>query len=284
MKYFSLLFLLIGTFKINAQSTIYHPFPDSNAVWNGILLSGTVPPFPGISGGFHYQLLNKDTIVGLYNYRRINSITAGWLPSLIGIRQDIPNKKVYGVYNGSLNDTLLYDFNLNIGDTFSARPLTYCNDPSIVNSVDSILINGTYRKRINFNSSVSFIEGIGSTTGLVEYNCFEGMSELCIFYNELDTFKGSSLCNQLNKVDDFKLKYVSISPNLLQDNTNPTIYNTLNIPIDIKVLNQFGETKISIKNLDKSIQLDFNPFSVGLYFVIVSTINGEQLTEKILKE
>ena len=84
------------------------------------------------------------------------------------IRQDITTKSVYfhGYYQSSFaNDTLLYTFGLHVGDTV---PIKFASAvyPEKIISIDSILINGNYRKRFNTNGSINnnaWIEGVGST-------------------------------------------------------------------------------------------------------------------------
>ncbi|MCF8278303.1 MAG: T9SS type A sorting domain-containing protein [Flavobacteriales bacterium] len=83
------------------------------------------------------------------------------------------NKKVYFKQHSSVSDTLLYDFDLSIGDTL---PPTLINDPSnetnVVSSIDSILIGNDYHKRfgisLGYDSNyVDLIEGIGNSFGLM---------------------------------------------------------------------------------------------------------------------
>jgi hypothetical protein len=75
----------------------------------------------------------------------------------------------------------LYDFNLQVGDTLKGL-LAYCNAvTSTVLSIDSILIDNSYRTRINFDTLdnclwYSWIEGVGATTGL--NSCFFGHFEM----------------------------------------------------------------------------------------------------------
>ena len=65
-------------------------------------------------------------------------------------------------------DTLLYDFSLQAGDT-----LKQCNSiiggsgPYLISSVDSVLIAGSWHRRINISNSqfTALIEGLGSTSG-----------------------------------------------------------------------------------------------------------------------
>ena len=169
-----------------AQTSIYHPFPDSNAVWNeeGSSVFGGAPP-----EWYHWQqryFINGDTIIN-YTYHKIYVKRIDEYPPFVSychsyvipgipltdyfgaIRQDTLQKKVFFLPSGSLNDTLLYNFNLNLGDTL---PPTYNHQTTlIVNHVDSMFDGTNYRKYFSLSDvfhsdSVAIIEGIGSSRGL----------------------------------------------------------------------------------------------------------------------
>jgi hypothetical protein len=88
------------------------------------------------------------------------------------LRDDSVTNKTFFVFPNRNNDSLLFDYNLAVGDTMKEHSV-YTNSNLVVSSVDSILINGQYRKRWNFhkglnNDSTYFIEGVGSSGGLIE--------------------------------------------------------------------------------------------------------------------
>jgi len=90
----------------------------------------------------------------------------------------LESKKVYwqrgnDVENWYGERVLLYDFSLNVGDTFdNGLPNTYGGSGYYVASIDNVLVGNEYRKRYNFlkpeqtHFSFSVIEGIGSDRGL----------------------------------------------------------------------------------------------------------------------
>lgn len=84
------------------------------------------------------------------------------------IRQD--KRKVY-VRDNQGTDTLLYDFDLQIGDSL---PVTWNNQnikgSIIVSGIDSILAGTDYRRifQLSGNSSSTLVEGIGHNNGLLE--------------------------------------------------------------------------------------------------------------------
>ncbi len=85
------------------------------------------------------------------------------------IREDTLSRKVYYIF--SQDDTverILYDYNLNVGDTIQYKLMSGGFLVDSVVSVDSTLINGIYHKVFtlkcrNRNRAYSFVEGIGTT-------------------------------------------------------------------------------------------------------------------------
>ena len=180
---FSASFFVLVTL-CNAQTNVYHPFPDSNAVWG--MSSGC---FDTNCGDWQYikDYYGGDTLIDGNNYKKIVEevypMTNGNccpVPNGSGaglLRDDTIAKKVYWRAQWMSNDTLLYDFTLQVGDT--VNDFLQCEWGALtVVSIDSILIGGSYRKRINFDYTLimpyqnySIIEGIGSTDGLTVPNC-----------------------------------------------------------------------------------------------------------------
>lgn len=80
------------------------------------------------------------------------------------IREDTTERKVY-VHDFNFNRTaLLYDFNLNKGDSFKIYVLDNIYHKDQVLNVDTISINNKKLKRIVFKDSITWVEGLGSLT------------------------------------------------------------------------------------------------------------------------
>ncbi len=111
------------------------------------------------------------------------------------IRDDIINKQIFYVPVGQSDEELIYNFNLEIGDTL----FSYLNshEPLIVDLVDSVLISDEYHKRIQFQyDEAEIIEGIGSRTGVVEeLKAFECGSYLCTLYVDTPFIFPEHPCN-----------------------------------------------------------------------------------------
>jgi hypothetical protein len=179
------LFFIIATFVTisgNAQTAVYHPFPDSNAIWNiQDYYQCWLSPYNYV-GQFYSITFANDTTIGTQSYHKLtipffqtvaSSCVSGSINLNVykgSIRQDTTNKKVFIVPPSSITEELLYDFTMQVGDTVRGYLESNASPRDIVQSIDSVLVGSTYRKKWNINSgyNISFIEGIGSTYGLLE--------------------------------------------------------------------------------------------------------------------
>lgn len=188
-KFLLALIICFNSISLHAQTSVYHPFPDSSASWNfthsnicwGVFftdqISMQVSYYIGID-----TLINSSVYHSLYV--PIYNIYAGpncWPPGnytlpggyMGAFRNDHANKKVYIIPESDSVEQLLYDFDMQVGDTLAGY-LSVCSPTSMcdtVISIDSVLVGSTYRKRWYINSAyhVYFIEGIGSTYGLLDF-------------------------------------------------------------------------------------------------------------------
>jgi hypothetical protein len=181
---------------IHAQT--YVPISFDNSYWNEIKeYQGICDPPDFCRYTYFFQ---GDTVIDAESYHKLYSNDSLSVSYVGGMREI--DQKVYFYYKECSNPVLLYDFGLNAGDTIPlACELCYFDGPlsMMVTSVDSVFIEGTgYRKRINFDYSQSWIEGIGSTAGLLYpyYSCFT-----CTCFLELVCFEQDGLT--LYRNEDF---------------------------------------------------------------------------------
>lgn len=189
-KFQIVLFTCIFISKIvNAQTGIYHPLPESNALWIGYRAWGADDQ----TYNDYTVFVDGDTTIGSYTYRKLyeNKHTWHWPPFIpetysfrhyvAAFRQDIGHKKVYLYISNK--DTLAYDFNLQLGDTL---PQSYLlKNKYYVDKIDSILVGNQYRKKYVLSiypgsHPLDLIEGVGSTFGLLDWMAvpFEGYTKL----------------------------------------------------------------------------------------------------------
>lgn len=172
MKTKIILFVLGIIAIYNTQAQTYHPFPDSNAIWVNAYKYYTTTYI------YSYGLIG-DTVIDLYQYNKLYRLHDSVLTINGAIYEGAireSGKKVYYRDLACTHDIILYDFNKNANDTifsvYSTFEINQCLDSTpiyiIISSIDSILINGSYRKVFHFEDDPAiWIEGIGSTVGLL---------------------------------------------------------------------------------------------------------------------
>ncbi len=286
MKKLVLFLLLLSGLSSKSQTSFYHPFPDSNAVWNMsvYLGGGCFFPFVNLSEDYSY-ILSGDTIINTITYHKINipfvqfdscSIhTSGYKGS---IRQDTIVKKVYYIYPNDTSEQLLYDFNLQIGDTIEGIIKSLVPPHDTVISIDSILIGTSYRKRwfINPFYSVYIIEGIGSTYGLIEPSPglgatdFADCSIVCFSQNGQtlypDTTTSCEVILDVKNISENNFS-VSVSPNPFHSSATFMIKGDRVIRnVELKIYNVFGEYVSTKKINGESAIIDRKNLADGIYF------------------
>jgi type IX secretion system substrate protein len=296
--------LLLFVFKTgHGQTNVYHPFPDSNAVWNetswfvnNVTLTYFVTPT--------VYFLAGDTVISSLHYKKILSSgytqssnypfpTSGYFNNLYSgaIRQDSIYKKVYYRTNSSTSvDTLLYNFNLSVGDTLPASYINY-HGVNYVSSIDSILIGTNYRKQYHISAFGggmpgtnydSLIEGIGSTMGLLypilipdeagsNLNCFS-QNNAVMYVNPSGTCDSTLSIKAINKQSII----FNISPNPSSGN----ISIAGNITIDeLKVTDMLGQIVYEAKPNATNTILTLP--DAGVYFITLTSDTATS-TKKVI--
>ena len=310
-KIFTLTVLVVSAFLVSAQS--YRPFPESGHFWNeehSMLLPGTC--------GYDYHTCQSPVYFGLdttinavvYHrlyYRQICSWQSTMVPPIppcqftgtynVGenlfacIRQDTSLRKVFIYDLGSSQEMLLYDFSLSAGDTL-APSYNNPNYPNVyVTRTDSILLTDGYHKRfvlnvptLTFGDTISIIEGIGSTAGLVAslVTPFENNDLLRCFANSVqtiypDTGTACSIALGIPAVDG--QPGIELFPNPFQDYvniTNPAMKNG-----SIRIYQADGRLV-----LDRTLETGDSRISLpgladGIYFVVLETDKGRTVQKLI---
>lgn len=232
MKYILLVISTLFTMGAKSQTSIYHSFPEDTAAWVSDIYYNTCV---GYCGTTFYEMAGDTSINGqLYNkiYNRGGQFYYIVQPPnpVIGanfsactyvgaIRQDSINKKVYFIDSTMIGDTLLYDFNLAIGDTieswYNKESMQW---PLIVSNKDSVLVEGSFRNRYyfqNYPTHRNLVEGVGwsgELFGITEFAlevvlaCFNGNDEVnpgwMAFQNECGVSLDCSIFSSSNELDD----------------------------------------------------------------------------------
>ncbi len=287
-RYLLIILLSLHFINAKAQAWIYHPMPDSNAVWRVDWYTGSACPPMSLFASYQYTI-EGDTTIGIYTYKKIyasgiNNICNGPLYLNLyegAMRQDILNKKVYFKCPGNYNDTILYDFNLNIGDTIKHLLQCYPSSglPAIVASIDSVLVGATFHKCFNCTDGTRIIEGVGSTAGLIEEHLpFENEFDLICFSHDTDIYPSTtSSCplvqntigiREINHLND----ELRIVPNPINTEGIIEFTNGNDIIKDIEIYSTIGVKVIWDTNVNKSkYTLYRDKLKSGLYILKVTT-------------
>ena len=174
----------------HGQTNVYHPFPDSG-FWRVDEYYNDPWQYPCFAKYYFHYYADGDTVINTVSYKKIyrsyvlfqplsctppmtppTPPTSGYVGAL---KDDSIANKTFFIFPNKNTDSLLYDYNLSVGDTMRGHisESVYGNSQMVVLSIDSVLINGQYRKKWNFandynNDSTYFIAGIGSSGGLIE--------------------------------------------------------------------------------------------------------------------
>ncbi len=302
---FILITLVLTSIVGQAQTNVYHQFPDSNVQWSGTIWyksSMTTVTYDSYS-----LIISGDTTIGSFVYHKLyksgNVYTPPGPPSSTyyynnlyagAFRQDIPNRKVY--LNKSGVDTLAYDFNLNVGDTLKTC-LTGFSGAVRIYSIDSVLVGNKYHKAFNtgcINTSgtggyYKIIEGIGSMFGAFEsiFCPFEMGSDLyCVRIGATTAWALSSQYNcdlGASIPDNFiKTNKVVISQNPFSNETTLTFKTVLN-KVNLIIYNSAGQVVKQIKNIyGQTYILNRENLETGIYFLRVLENNDVVATEKFI--
>jgi hypothetical protein len=285
MKKPVLIILLLASLTSKSQTSVYHPFPDSNAVWN---FNYDLYCFlDGNSTIENYSIaLSGDTVINSQAYHKLNTpfvktvttSTCGTGTSTGykgAVRHDMTNKKVFYISPTDTVEQLLYDFNLQTGDTIMGFLKSFSFPSDTVESIDSVLVGIDYRKRWKVNSFYPFyiIEGIGSTYGLVEL--YPGVTDLpyysliCFQQNGQtlypDTTTSCEVILDIKNIPENKLS-VSVSPNPFHNSATFILNSELVTEnAELRIFNAFGESVQQIK-INGSAIIHRNSLADGIYF------------------
>jgi hypothetical protein len=284
MKKYFLRLLCLFVFPQIGNSQTYIPFPENVAVWD-IYLRPSEPDLRETR--FNRYTMDGDTVIGGKTYNKIycssyvytyppQKLTITKLGYCFGIRQDIATKRVYRTLssNNTTIDTLLFDFNLQIGDTvtrtFTTRP---SNANQVVTSIDSITFSGKKYKRFHLKGTMSdaaLIEGVGSTNGLIEYNegSFEAANLLSAFCNSEHSDCSTPLALNIQEADD-DIYPISVFPNPASDYITIRFKNEVN-KYNIILTDVLGKEILQLNGNGKEVSLSRNQLKNGVYLLKVA--------------
>jgi len=300
IRIFSILTILILTIGIgHGQTNIYHPFPDSNAFWGDL---GTNLFHPYLRHNTRYGL-NGDTTINEKVYHKVISLIDSTLTNpdskyYAAIRE--AGKKIYTKI-GNATETILYDFNLLVGDTITySYPEIFSR---VVENIDSVqLPTGEYRKRFFLNSTGylglpdTVIEGIGSIMWIGLFNPLvtaimtngDSYTLTCFKQNEIIYYLNNPECDHcfctfLTEITKRKAKgKLLISPNPFTFQTTLQTDNYLQ-NATLTLYNSLGQQVRQEPNISgRTFNLKRENLPMGLYFLQLSQDNKSITTDKLV--
>lgn len=285
-------------FSSQAQTNVFHPFPE-NAVWR-VDYHHWHPhqDICSLNYYFHYYLAGDtllngtqhrkvyrsdviaDTISGCNNGLWSAAPTVGYVGAIL---EDSVSNKTFFVFSGSATDSLLFNYNLEVGDTLTGiLPSGFYFDTVTVSSIDSVWIESSPRKRWHFSPinlpwivEPYIIEGIGSSMGLFDQintfaNDFKERYLVClksdnvvVFETDYESLYG---CNFVS-IPEVRSK----TPDLILY-PNPTdgqvkIDTDMKRSLNLEVYNIQGKIIYTESNLNSNSVVDLKGIKSGLYYV-----------------
>jgi hypothetical protein len=275
VRYFkAVLFIFMNVAAIFAQAQSYHPFPDSNAIWN--TTGNNV--FTNAKYEFRYGMCG-DTVINSKTYSKVYSlvdtILVNPLSTYFGAIREDADKKVWFLMPG-YDETILYDFSAQPGDTIRYQTggalcgtnITFWPQTPhylTVVSIDSILLeNGEYRKRWHLSGGImsdQWVEGFGSIFWFGLFNPL--ISDI-------------ALCGDSYDFACFRQNYETIYLN----NTNcGTCYCNIILSSSDIFDNHDSRLTISPNPADNEIEISFSDHN-GPYCVRILDLKGRQVAVK----
>ncbi len=305
MKKIILLFAFIITIQV-AYSQTYHKLIRDSVYWDELKHS----PSLNNTGCYNLDSIKRiffegDTIIKgetyskiwFYNYEtfHIDSFcppfevsTQKYPLTNVFLREDTSEQKVY-ILNLGLDSTefLLYDFSLELGDTFHFHYEEF-NGVLFTTSVDSVFLGDSiWRKRIEVigefsGQSRAFIEGIGNMYfGVIhgDYYTDAYYRLLCYRDKQMPIF---GPCNMFSTdIGECIKQKITIVPNPTRDKIE---IKDCDIDYNVEIYNSFSIKIFEENNLTGNHVIDLSGFPPGIYFIRIINLNCEQAAlRKIIK-
>ncbi len=186
----------------------------------------------------------------------------------------------------SAKSVLLYDFNLEVGDTIQSPLFNIYNScPQVITQIDTLVYEGISRKRFLFGCDNDFIvEGIGTSSGWItnlRHGVESGQNLKCVMTDGVLLYSNGGC--QFNAVNEINKDVVRISPNPFQDKIQVQFLE--NIDGFITILNLQGKLCYQEPINSLASKLNLSSLMTGVYILNLSNNKGEVVAyQKIVKQ
>ncbi|HRO97775.1 MAG TPA: T9SS type A sorting domain-containing protein [Ferruginibacter sp.] len=284
MKSLAILIFLWFISGINSASAQFPNFPDSNAFWRMDVMDqpGLIYQF-----GYHLKAENNDTLINGIWYNSLWNGAEGEGGSFAGGFRENEVGQVFYYHPNSNTEYLLYDFNVETGDTVEV----FTGDPAsnvilevlrIVSVTVLVNNNGTPYRQIGIlplwaispgagDSDEHWIEGVGGTSGLfgttgllsLSPNTYMG----CMEHNDtLWPWGGPGSCNWTLGIHDVRDRFSSAA----SPNPSTGLFHLSQAPKQITVYNAQGKQLFR----QHGNEVDLSAYPPGVYTAVVETKKG----------
>lgn len=301
-KKIAVLFLISCSCFLQAQHT-YHPFAASASAWeidyrqgpNHISYGSIVMP----AGA------GNDTIIGAQLYHKVTLLTVGYVG---GLREDTSAQQVFYCPKDSMQEYLLYDFSISVGDTVrnvivipaigSGSNLYH----AVVTAIDSVQLNNIYYYQYSLNPyyhndpmmnafvSVTWFERFGgmhgllatlpfSSTGIDDYLQCMSVNDTSYMHNNWPSYSPQS-CSIILGTPAFETNKLSVFPTVISDHVELNGFPILNHAYTAELFNSLGQCVVKKYIFTRLDGLEDLP--AGIYFLRI-TGSDVAYTQKLLK-
>ena len=279
-------YLIVLVASLLAHIALGQDFISENKQWNVKVESW---------GSIYTEIfkIDGDTVINEISYKKVwqtyDSTMTEWY-FVGGIREE---SHVVYFKMGDWNEGILYDFNLQVGDTAYVTNLYCMNMQIVVSDIDTVNYFGVDRTRWLFDdwSEESWVEGIGSLSGPLHTdfaNCiFDVWFELLCFYQEDSLFyikPGEDECFQTSVgIDEKSFSHTMlILPNPVQSGQPFSIQTNKKIR-DILIYNLSGvQVDHIFPDHQRNISVSTDRLKAGLYLVRMRSTDQKVYSEKMI--
>lgn len=268
----------------------YEPYISENKVWKNVetlwLTGGSEGPNYLVSHAYFKGDTIVDQIAYKKLYRKIEQPIREKESLAFLMHEDTVSQRVYVNDFRFKKTALLYDFKLNKGDAFNRYIIGGIYSKHTVTKVDTITLFNRKLKRITFEDSIKWVEGIGAINGGYipssgELICVTDNNELMYLnpeYHKCDTIFP---VNPLNAVSSFEHSEVIIYPNPV---TTASVLRVNSYPTERMRIEIYSYSGALIKEDDFTGDYPIGMLNLGTGLYVYRIFNNQQLimSDKIM--
>lgn len=279
MKKLLLFIAIVTCFLANGQTNVYQPWPADSAMW----LLQYYPTLSPPTAYYKATVWLGDTIIGGKTYTKVftKNGTSSTYTYTGGVRQDIPNEKLYQIGTSGSEYEVFNNQHLAVGDTF---PCFLAN--AVVSNIDSVLIGTKYHKQYNdtiyftsFSIVRRYIVGVGA---ILDQSDSYYYSILCYSVDNNTLYGGGPGCALPTNTIGLKLfdypNEINVYPTLTNGSFTVKSNTTDKLSVDLYDVN--GRHVLNT-NILGTTDIDANHLDNGIYFVTIKN-NFSTTNKKII--